>query len=157
MYLSPAQHRILIELQEMSSNPPWGCSVSAVGDNPFHYSATIEGPRGTPYEGATFGLEVKYPRDYPFHPPHIAFTTPIYHPNISPEGRIALDILQDRWSPQLTIETLLVSIQSLLCDPNPVACLMSAIGREYNINRGAYDRAAREWVLNYATVTKQLQ
>ena len=90
------------------------------------WSASIVGPKDSPYEGGLFFLTILFPPNYPFAPPKIQFTTKIYHCNINSDGGICLDILKHNWSPALTISKVLLSISSLLtdCNPNDVSHLV---------------------------------
>jgi ubiquitin-conjugating enzyme (huntingtin interacting protein 2) len=65
-------------------------------------------------------VDIQVPSGYPFHALKMKMITKTYHPNISSaSGAICLDILKDAWSPVLTLKTALVSLQSLLCSPEP--------------------------------------
>ncbi|KAM4874264.1 ubiquitin-conjugating enzyme E2 D4 isoform 8-T8 [Thomomys bottae] len=116
----------------------------------FHWQATIMGPNESPYQGGVFFLTIHFPTDYPFKPPKVAFTTKIYHPNINSNGSICLDILRSQWSPALTVSKVLLSICSLLCDPNPDDPLVPEIAHTYKADREKYNRLAREWTQKYA-------
>ena len=109
------------------------------------------GPQESPYEGGVFFLSIQFPSDYPFKPPKIAFTTKIYHPNINNNGSICLDILRAQWSPALTITKVLLSILSLLTDPNPDDPLVPDIARLYRNDRKKYNETAKEWTKKYAS------
>ena len=98
-----ALKRINKELKDIANDPPAQCSAGPVGDDPFHWQATILGPPDSPFEGGVFFLNIHFPTDYPFKPPKFAFTTRIYHPNINSNGAICLDILRSQWSPALTV------------------------------------------------------
>ncbi|KAF4237245.1 hypothetical protein CNMCM8980_007121 [Aspergillus fumigatiaffinis] len=133
-----------------SSDPPSSCSAGPVGDDLFHWQATIMGPGDSPYSGGVFFLTIHFPTDYPFKPPKVNFTTRIYHPNINSNGSICLDILRDQWSPALTISKVLLSICSMLTDPNPDDPLVPEIAHVYKTDRPRYEATAREWTRKYA-------
>nr|6W7Z_A Chain A, Ubiquitin-conjugating enzyme E2 D2 [Homo sapiens] len=147
---SMALKRIHKELNDLARDPPAQSRAGPVGDDMFHWQATIMGPNDSPYQGGVFFLTIHFPTDYPFKPPKVAFTTRIYHPNINSNGSICLDILRSQWSPALTISKVLLSISSLLSDPNPDDPLVPEIARIYKTDREKYNRIAREWTQKYA-------
>lgn len=138
------------ELTDLGRDPPAQCSAGPVGDDLFHWQATIMGPSDSPFTGGVFFLTIHFPTDYPFKPPKVAFTTRIYHPNINSNGSICLDILRSQWSPALTISKVLLSICSLLTDPNPDDPLVPEIARIYKTDREKYNQTAKEWTTKYA-------
>lgn len=144
--------RIQREQVEMEKEPPAGCTAGPENPNNLNkWKAIIVGPPGTPYDGGVFNLEINFPTDYPFRPPHCRFTTRIYHPNINAEGGICVDILKpNSWSPALTIAKVLLSISSLVADPNPDDPLVPEIAHIYKTNRPEFDRMARDWTRRYA-------
>ncbi|KAK1248627.1 hypothetical protein MKX08_006847 [Trichoderma sp. CBMAI-0020] len=173
-----ALKRINKELKDLGTDPPSSCSAGPVGEDlasQFHWQATIMGPGDSPYSGGVFFLKIQFPTDYPFKPPKVNFSTRIYHPNINSNGSICLDILRDQWSPALTISKgrpllcipgsdsawkskwltyyaslVLLSICSMLTDPNPDDPLVPEIAHVYKTDRPRYEATAREWTRKYA-------
>ena len=142
--------RIKKELENLKKDPPLNCSAGPEDDDIFKWTATLMGPSASPYQGGVFYLNIVFPQNYPFKPPKITFATKVYHPNINSSGGICLDVLKDQWSPALTIDKILLSICSLLEDPNPDDPLVPDIAEQYKKARAAYDITARQWTQNYA-------
>ncbi|KAF8340442.1 ubiquitin-conjugating enzyme/RWD-like protein [Cantharellus anzutake] len=116
----------------------------------LEWNGSIPGPAGSPYEGGVFEFTLTLPHDYPFTAPKITFKTRIYHMNISQNGHICLDILKTAWSPALSLFKVILSLSSLLTDPNPADPLVAPIAQEYKRNRALHDQTARNWTLLYA-------
>ncbi|XP_019076285.1 constitutive photomorphogenesis protein 10 isoform X3 [Vitis vinifera] len=107
--VSASGKRIQKEMMELNADPPDDCSA---------------GPKGTPYEGGIFFLDITFPSDYPFKPPKVVFKTRIYHCNVDSAGNLSVDILKDSWSPALTISNVLLAIRSIFTKPDPWMCFL---------------------------------
>lgn len=142
--------RLQNELQELKKYPIENCSAGPLNDDIKEWQATIFGPTKTPYENGIFELSIQFTSEYPFKPPQVRFKTLIYHCNINSSGGICLDLLKDQWSPALNISKLLLSICSLLAEPNPNDPLVHEIAELYKSHRDVHDANARNWTFKYA-------
>jgi len=150
-----AEPRLRKELEEISE--PKNAEESGVSAAPVdssdnrHLKGTILGSSGTPYEGGVFDIDIIIPEQYPFEPPQMKFISKIWHPNISSQtGAICLDILKDQWSPALTIKTALLSLQALLCSPEPDDPQDAEVARMYKTNIDEFRKTAKFWTDTYA-------
>uniref|UniRef100_A0A4W5LZ35 Ubiquitin-conjugating enzyme E2 G1 n=1 Tax=Hucho hucho TaxID=62062 RepID=A0A4W5LZ35_9TELE len=82
-------------------------------------------------EGGVFKAHLTFPKDYPLRPPKMTFITDIWHPNVDKNGDVCISILhepgedkygyekpEERWLPIHTVETIMISVISMLADPN---------------------------------------
>lgn len=144
--------RLKIEKEKLKNSPPCNCSAGPIDDKDLlKWRGTIMGPSDSPYFGGIFNLEILFTDDYPFKPPKIKFITKIYHPNINYNGAICLDLLKGKWSPALTISKLLLSICSLLTDPNPDDPLEPNIAYIYKTNIEKFNENAKNWTRTFAS------
>jgi len=117
----------------MCKNPPDNVSVGLVDDsNIYEWELMLIGPDGTLYEGGFFNAILKFPKDFPNMPPEMRFITPMWHPNIHEDGKVCISILhppgtdehntqelaEERWRPVLGVEQIIISVISMLSDPN---------------------------------------
>ncbi|XP_071707351.1 ubiquitin-conjugating enzyme E2 20 [Rutidosis leptorrhynchoides] len=110
--------RLQSELMALMMSGDPGVSAFPKDDNIFCWRGTISGSKDTVFEGTEYKLTLSFPNDYPFKPPKVTFETGCFHPNVDVFGNICLDILQDKWSSAYDVRTILISIQSLLGEPN---------------------------------------
>ncbi|KAJ1435508.1 Ubiquitin-conjugating enzyme E2 [Sesbania bispinosa] len=147
-----ALKRITKELRDIIKEPPSFCSAG-IGpniDDMFHWQATIMGPPDCPFADGLFRLSIVIPSEYPFAPPKVVFRTKIFHPNINNNGSICLDIIKDHWSPALSITKVLISICSLLTNPNTNDPLVPEAAEMYKNDRDKYEATAQAWTKKYA-------
>ncbi|ESL11334.1 ubiquitin-conjugating enzyme E2 [Trypanosoma rangeli SC58] len=113
-----ATSRLQKEFMELMMCGTEGISAFPQNDNLFHWIGTVQGAPNTVYEGLEYQLSLEFPANYPFEAPVVRFLTPCFHPNVDTCGAICLDILKDKWSAVYTVSNILLSIQSLLDNPN---------------------------------------
>lgn len=122
------------QLKELNKNPIEGFSVGLKDDDSiYEWNVLMEGPSDTSYEGGYFPCTLSFPKEYPNKPPVMKFNTPsFWHPNVYPDGRVCISILHEakedeqnaqekmseKWRPILGVEAILVSVLSMLSDPN---------------------------------------
>ncbi|KAI0287794.1 ubiquitin-conjugating enzyme/RWD-like protein [Multifurca ochricompacta] len=112
--------RVNKEIADCKNDQSSNINIDLIDNSPFHLRGSFDGPQDTPYDGGHFEVDIVIPDSYPFQPVKMKFITKVYHPNVSSaSGAICLDILKDAWSPVLTLKSTLISLQSLLCSPEP--------------------------------------
>uniref|UniRef100_A0A674IS88 Ubiquitin conjugating enzyme E2 C n=1 Tax=Terrapene triunguis TaxID=2587831 RepID=A0A674IS88_9SAUR len=95
------------------------------------------------YEALRYKLSLEFPDGYPYNAPTVKFLTPCYHPNVDTQGNICLDILKDKWSALYDVRTILLSIQSLLGEPN-VESPLNTHAAELWKNQAAFKKYLQE-------------
>ncbi|GAB1525628.1 ubiquitin-conjugating enzyme [Rhizoctonia solani] len=143
--------RVNKEIADCKNDKASKISIELIDDNPFHLCGSFPGPEDTPYQGGTYQVDIVIPDSYPFQPVKMKFITKVYHPNVSSaSGAICLDILKDAWSPVLTLKSTLISLQSLLCSPEPDDPQDAEVAKHYLTSRSSFNDTAKYWAEIYA-------
>ncbi|GMM44616.1 E2 ubiquitin-conjugating protein [Pichia kluyveri] len=159
---STAHKRLLRELKEITKNPIDGIIASPLNDNDlFHWRCIITGPNDTPYEFGIFEAILNFPSDYPLSPPTMKFLTPIFHPNIYKDGKVCISILHspgndplnyesadERWGPLQSIEKILLSVSSMIADPNPNSPANIDAAVLWRNNKDKYNETVKKLVID---------
>ncbi|XP_052868841.1 ubiquitin-conjugating enzyme E2 R2 [Anopheles bellator] len=129
---SSAVRALSLEYKSLQEEPVEGFRVKLLNeDNLFEWEVAIFGPPDTLYQGGYFKAHMKFPPDYPYSPPSIRFLTKVWHPNVYENGDLCISILHppvddpqsgelpcERWNPTQNVRTILLSVISLLNEPN---------------------------------------
>lgn len=141
-----ARKRLMRDFRRMRQDSPGGVSASPTPEDIMRWNAVIIGPDGTPFEDGTFKLVLQFDESYPTKPPSVKFISEMFHPNVYASGELCLDILQNRWSPTYDVSTILMSIQSLLNDPNTASPANVEAANMFRDHRNQYGKRVRETV-----------
>ncbi|KAJ4979833.1 hypothetical protein NE237_010613 [Protea cynaroides] len=142
------------QLKNLCKNPVDGFSAGLVDDsNIFEWSVTIIGPPDTLYDGGYFNAIMSFPQNYPNSPPTVRFISEMWHPNVYPDGRVCISILHapgedpngyelasERWTPVHTVESIVLSIISMLSSPNDESPANIEAAKEWRERRDDFKR-----------------
>ncbi|KAI8840891.1 ubiquitin-conjugating enzyme [Chytridium lagenaria] len=154
--MASAANALQRQFKELSKNPIPGFRIELKDDSIFTWEVGIIGPPDTFYEGGYFLATLKFPQDYPFNPPSFTFNNPFLHPNVYPDGRLCISILhppgddptsgeraEERWNPTQSVESILISVVSLLNDPNVSSPANVDAGVLWRNDKAAYARKVK--------------
>ena len=148
-----------MELKSLQKEPVEGFRVSLREDTNLHeWEVALFGAPGTLYEGGYFKALLRFPQDYPYSPPSMRFTSKVWHPNVYENGDLCISILHppiddpqsgelpcERWNPTQSVRTILLSVISLLNEPNtssPANVDASVVYRRWKESGGKDDEYA---------------
>ncbi|EGC35494.1 hypothetical protein DICPUDRAFT_33350 [Dictyostelium purpureum] len=112
--------------------------------NITQWSIIMTGKPGGLYEGGKFKISVSFPPNYPFSSPRVLFVTPIYHVNTNRSGSVCLYLLNNMWSPSLTVSKIMLSLDVLLENPDINSPLDFSRSALYNSDRKSYEEECRK-------------
>jgi len=153
-----ALRRLMKEYKEVSQNAPHGIIAGPVDDdNFFEWEAVIAGPDDTPYEGGLYTATLSFPKAYPNAPPKMKFSCDMFHPNIYQDGAVCISILHtaeddpggyelpsERWSPVQSVEKVLLSVVSMLAEPNDESGANIDASKMWRDDRDKFNRIAEQ-------------
>jgi ubiquitin-conjugating enzyme E2 G1 len=159
---SIAVRRLQQEFREINDSDDTNFSVGLNRDNWFDWNVSFSGPPDTLYEGGYFVANLLFPSDYPNSPPEMIFRTEMWHPNskryaVFPDGHVCISILhapgvdefnslesaEERWRPILGVEAILISVISMLNDPNLDSPANVDAGIQLKRDREGFNRRVR--------------
>lgn len=160
MRRSAAFKRLLQEYRHLCEDPVDGIVAGPLDEEDFfRWEALITGPEGTAYEGGVFPAALSFPADYPLSPPTMTFTCDMWHPNVYANGEVCISILHppgedptqyessaERWSPVQSVEKILISVVSMLAEPNDESGANIDASRMWREDRAAFDARVRQCV-----------
>ena len=125
-------------------------SIESAGEDIFQWLCTLDGPSNSPYAGGKFILRIEFPAQYPFKPPKLVFQTKIYHPSVLIATGEVCGAVLGQWGPTLNAEHCLLTVYSLLQDPQPDHPLEEDIAQQLAKKPKEFEKTAKKYTKDFA-------
>jgi ubiquitin-conjugating enzyme E2 D/E len=121
-----------------------------VNEDLFKWDVTIKGPSDSPYAGGNFILRIDFPAEYPFKAPRLLFMTKVYHPSVLRDSGEICGAVLGNWGPTLDVKHVLMTIYSLLKDPQADHPLDDEIAEQLTKKPKEFEKMAKKFTKDYA-------
>ena len=148
--------RIKKEMEDSAKQQIEGYQLLKFIDNKLY--GVLEGPPNTYFENGFFNFVIVYENGYPLGKfPKFYFLSKIFHPNVDEFGLVCEEMYSH---PALVVDKIIITIQSMLDDPNIEEVLNESAAKLYKENIKEYENIVRKYTSEYAnfeTVQKELK
>ena len=153
-----ASKRLMTELKQHRKEPYYFYSLCPK-ESILEWDFTIIGPPDSLYEYGIFNGVILFPTNYPISPPMVKFKCNMNHPNIYSNGILCISILHEgvdqygyeekseRWNPSHGIDSIMLSILTLLSEPNFDSPADVEVSKLYRNNYELYKKQIYDLVL----------
>jgi len=84
---NPNSKKFLIDTTPFGDDPSDAPTIAKDDDGQYYIITGRILPTSNIYNRSAFRVKIKIPTEYPFKPPTVEMITPIYHPNVGPQGK----------------------------------------------------------------------
>mmetsp|Transcript_853 Transcript_853/g.1131 ORF Transcript_853/g.1131 Transcript_853/m.1131 type:complete len:148 (-) Transcript_853:1124-1567(-) len=143
--------RLMKERAKLEKEPlSFVTEIDTVNNDIFKWNVTMIGPSDSPYSGGKFVVRLEFPTQYPFKQPHLVFETKVYHPSVMLETGEVCGAVLGAWGPTLNAEHCLLTLFSLLQDPQPDHPLEDEIAQQLAKKPKEFEKAAKKYTKEFA-------
>ena len=141
------------EFEELKDKPlsDLGYTIELSDNNILKWRVTLLGAKDTSYAEGIFFIELRFPEDYPQSSPRVIFLTPIYHPNVSPNGFVAVNFIIN-WKASTRVREILTKLYAIFYDVNPNSPYSREQAEEFKNNRSLYESKVKYFTKKYANI-----
>mmetsp|Transcript_77013 Transcript_77013/g.115863 ORF Transcript_77013/g.115863 Transcript_77013/m.115863 type:complete len:164 (-) Transcript_77013:23-514(-) len=121
--------RVQREYNTLQIDPPSFLSSISQDEDTSSWNLKVKGPEESFYEGHELEFVIEFTYEYPFKPPNVTCKSKVFHPRLTPEGKICCCMKAERWMPRFKaiheVEQILKLLKNPYDDCETLPCVVS--------------------------------